>query len=133
MKKLIVLILVASLSLISSIAIADVDVSTLSYDELLVLQKKLTTEIMSRPEWKEVVVPAGIWTIGEDIPAGTYSLTCADEYGASFKAYPDSTMSDYDFVAISGNSPLGKYTFTEGMVIDLNRAVIFAPPVLLGF
>ncbi len=127
MKKLIVFILALSIVLLSSIAIADVDISALSYDDLLTLQRKLTAEIMSRPEWKEVVVPSGIWTIGEDIPAGTYSVSCADEYGTTIRVYEDSTMTKNDFVPISGDSPLGKYTFTEGMVIDISRAVIFAP------
>ena len=130
MKKLVCII--AIMCLIPMFALSD-SITEMSYDELISMHQQLVKEIMSRPEWKEVTVPAGIWVIGEDIPAGTYSLTSTDEYGSSISVYADKTMDDYDFVSISGKSPLGKYTFAEGMVIDISRAVIFAPPVILGF
>ena len=45
------------LASICTVAMADnVNLSSMSYEELLVLQKNLVKEIMSRPEWKDVKV-----------------------------------------------------------------------------
>ena len=130
MKKIMCLIIVVLM--VPSFALCE-DLSSLSYADLLALSKSVTAELMKRPEWKEVTVPSGVWIIGDDIPEGTYSIACADKYGSTITVYADSSMKDGDFTPISGDSPLGKITLTNGMVVDISRAVIFAPPVVLGF
>ena len=60
MKKIFSLIVALLFILLFSVtAAADTNLSEMSYDDLLTLQKELVNEIMSRPEWKEVEVPAG--------------------------------------------------------------------------
>ena len=131
MKKLFCLIMV--LCLIPIVALSDADLSSMSYEELLKLRSKIELEIMSRPEWKEVEVPAGEWRVGVDIPAGVYSFSVADEYCCSFKVYTDSSKKRYDFIVLSENSSYGRYVLEEGMILDITRHVIFAPAKGLGF
>ena len=128
MKKIICAVLV--MCLIPVLAFAE-DLSALSYDDLVALNQKVTAEIMGRPEWKAVEVPPGVWTIGVDIPAGTYSLSCVDKYGASVTVFKDGKQ--VDFRTASEKMPIGKYTFEDGMSISLNRTMVFAPPKGLGF
>ena len=64
MKKLFCLFLIVCL--IPVFAAAETDLSSMSYAELVELSQQITKEIMSRPDWKQVEVPAGVWNIGTD-------------------------------------------------------------------
>ena len=80
MKKLIVpliLSLILSLS-ISVSASAQVDLSSMSYDDLVALSKDVGRVIMQHDDFDSVSVPRGIWEVGSDIPAGTWILTSSD-------------------------------------------------------
>ena len=123
MKKLIVCVI--ALCMMISLASAE-DLSSLSFDQLLTLQKEVTAELISRPEWKEVTVPAGTWTIGTDIPAGFYSI----------KNTSDSlnlVETDGLYKALKGGEIVGKTEFKEGSSFECYYAVILAPAVSLGF
>ncbi len=132
MKKLLSILLF--LCLFTSFSFAETDLSQLSYDNLLTLQKELVKEIMSRPEWKEVEVPAGQYTIGVDIPAGWYSVRPKTQSAYSsvyFRWYPNPNNDYWDYMRIEDK--LGKFEFYEGMRIYLEDTTIFAPPIPLGF
>lgn len=58
-----------------------IDLSGLSFDELVALKTKIDLAIWNSQEWQEVTVPQGVWVVGEDIPAGTWTVTCATEPG----------------------------------------------------
>lgn len=66
-------------------AASDVDLSNLSFAELLELQQKVNHALWSCDEWKEVDVPMGVWDVGKDIPAGRYELS------------PGPNVSKYDY------------------------------------
>ena len=135
MKKLICLI--AAISLLFSIAIAETDFSSMSYDELISNYHELVAEIMSRPEWKEVPVPAGVWKIGEDIPEGTYSIKTYETYCVvevwrrALDDYTDKGL--YYTEVLTPEKPCGKIELPAGMLIKLGNIAVFAPPVILGF
>lgn len=76
MKKLFVLLLVLSLLCVSAIA-ESIDISGLSYDELVALKDRINKAIWESEEWQEVTVPIGVWKIGEDIPVGHWTITAA--------------------------------------------------------
>ena len=130
MKKLIALILVA-LSLIPMVAFADVDFSGMSFDELISLNEKLIQEIISRPEFKEVTVPTGSYKVGEDIPAGNYSLSFSSgTFGSMIQ------INDYqDVYSVSSSDPVvGKVTLKDGDSIKISMgSIVFKPYVGLGF
>ena len=132
MKKLFSILLV--LCLFTSLALAETNLSQMSYDDLLTLQKDLVKEIMSRSEWKEVEVPAGQYTIGVDIPAGWYSVRPKSQSSYSslyFRWYPNPSNNSWDYMRIEDK--LGRFEFYEGMRIYLEDTAIFAPPISLDF
>lgn len=78
MKKAIILILI--LCLLPIISLADVDLSSMSIEELQSLRKNICSEILSRSNWDSVVVPTGFYVIGEDIPAGHWTIRYKDPW-----------------------------------------------------
>ena len=54
------------------------DLSGLSYDELVMLKDRINLAIWQSQDWQEVTVPQGVWEVGKDIPAGTWTVKCAD-------------------------------------------------------
>lgn len=131
MKKLISVFLLLCL-LIGCAAADSIDLSSMTFDQLVDLQKSISAEIVKRPEWKEVSVPAGNYIIGEDIPAGTYSIEGADALAVIESTKPGSRMSEFYYMLDRGEV-VGKVELTEGCSLRLNGAVIFRPPVSLGF
>ena len=125
-----------ALVLLFTFAIAE-DLSSMSFDDLIALQKKIAAEIMTRPEWKKVEVPVGVWRIGEDIPAGTYciisneSSTLVQVWRNAINDYSDHGLI-YNEV-ISSSSPYGKMILEDGWIFTANDPVIFSPPMSLGF
>lgn len=137
MKKIASLFLAFMLMLcLFSAAYAETNLSEMTYSDLLDLQKELVKEIMSRPEWKEVVVPAGTWIVGEDIPAGVYS----------FRIYKDkvvihlwgAAVNDFDtnggiIISDYRDQDIGKVELKDGNVLEISKPMIIAPPMSLGF
>ena len=79
MKKLITIVLILAL-LLPAAALADLpDISGLSYDELVQLKDQINLAIWNSQEWQEVAVPIGVWKIGEDIPAGKWTIKAASD------------------------------------------------------
>lgn len=78
MKKLIasVCALVLTLAMAVPAAALDIDLSGLSWQELIDLRAAIMKEQLSRDEWQEVEVPQGLWKVGEDIPAGKWTIRC---------------------------------------------------------
>lgn len=54
-----------------------VDLSGMSFDELLVLKVEIDKALVKCEEWQEVEVPVGVYTVGEDIPEGHWNISAA--------------------------------------------------------
>lgn len=129
MKKIICIIL---LCILPVVALADLpDLSAYTFDDLMALRIVLNKEIMSRPEWKEVRVPAGNWVVGVDIPVGFYSIKATEDYTIIDLENKEGHFVFYN-VMDKGDS-CGKAEFAEGSTLSVNSTVILAPPVSLGF
>ena len=128
MKKLLCIIMI--LCVIPVISLAD-DLTSMSYEDLIALSRQITAEIMSRPEWKEVEVPSGEWTVGVDIPAGVYSITPVGS-SANFSCYDENGRLQVNLLCLNGK-PIGKVELKEGWTVKPSKPVIFAPPMTLGF
>lgn len=76
MKKLLALLL--ALVCMAAPAMAEVDLSGMSYDELVALKDQINLAIWESDEWQEVEVPQGIWVVGEDIPVGKWTIKYTD-------------------------------------------------------
>lgn len=78
MKRIIVLIL--TLCILMPCAFADIDLSGLTFEELVALRSQIQLEMMARDDWQSVTVPVGLWQIGVDIPVGHYSFKAIPDY-----------------------------------------------------
>lgn len=81
MKKILCIVLAAALigCLALPVAAEGIDLSALSWDELIALKAEINKELTTRDEWQEVVVPQGVWVVGEDIPEGKWTVRCATQ------------------------------------------------------
>lgn len=55
-----------------------INLDGMSYDELVTLKDQINLAIWNSAEWQEVTVPQGRWIVGQDIPAGKWTVKCAD-------------------------------------------------------
>lgn len=139
MKKIVAFVL-ALLLLIPS-AFAEVDLSSYSYEQLLELYRSVQQEIISRPEWKEVTVPKGVYVIGEDIPAGSYTIKSTDPggyiniflWGAEQKDYDTAGGLLVNEALYKSSQVLGRINLKNGNVLELSGTVIMTPVQGLGF
>ena len=130
MKKIICVVLILMLPVM---ALADgIDLSSMTYDQLITLRKSLTEEIMNRPEWKEVTIPAGDWNIGSDIPAGTYSITPTKYTLILIWEHGIDSGLVFNRLLDKGES-YGKITLKEGWIMQVSDPIILAPPISPGF
>lgn len=134
MKKLIALILIIALA--APVALADIDLSGMTFDELMDLQQQLTAALWASDGWQEVEVPVGYYVVGDDIPAGRWSVT-SDGY-IFIRLY--SSLKQY----LAGNDWIGGYggeagskvnlTLADGEVLEVvSTPIIFTPGTSLGF
>lgn len=148
MKKLLAVLLV--LCLLPWAVAEEIDLSGLSIDELRALQARIAEEIVSRPEWKEVTVPSGIYKIGADIPAGEYCIRCGkSSKGYIFFEYGEKTNASHsdieyprqfcDYIYADGDGKEFEFVnvlLIEGYYVKIEYGyAIFTPPVHadLGF
>ncbi len=130
MKKFLCLLLIALM--ITPGAIAETfDLSSLSFDQLRKLQQIVNQEIVSRPEWKEATVPAGTWTVGEDIPEGSYSIRYNGMIVIIDIEDQNGNMILYN--SLTNGGKIGKVKLVKGYTVELSDKVIFAQAETLGF
>lgn len=138
MKRIIILALIVLMAIPA--AAEDLDLSKLSFDELVILHKNIQLEIISRPEWKEVHVPAGHWIVGQDIPAGKYSFEKDYKYSGHINVWGLS-VGDYsrngglivNMPVYGDHEIVGRIELKTGNVLDLGCAFIIRPALSLGF
>ena len=64
---------------IPSAVISEVDLSGMSFDDLISLRQQVNLALFNSDGWQSVEVPAGFYQIGVDIPAGHWTITPAPE------------------------------------------------------
>lgn len=77
MKKMFLSIFLSILLAMPSASCA-VNLEAMSFSDLVELRRQIELELMSRKDWKEVLVQEGIYEVGVDIPAGHYTILAAD-------------------------------------------------------
>ncbi len=127
MKKMIpCLLAVAILLSVSVSAIASsfsFDFSPYSDEELIKLETALQKEKIDRGIAKSADIPSGTYTIGEDIPAGVYSIEMPK--GQSMGMV---TVNEYEAMyVLSKDSPtVGKITLKDGDVMNVLYPIILS-------
>lgn len=139
MKRLSAMLLI--LCMMPVFAWADIDLSSMTYEELRELQEKIAAEIVKRPEWKGVDVSPGNWRVGPDIPPGAYSVTLKDSRGSCFFAVWGYAVNDYttngglvyNQLLYQDKQSIGRIELLEGQVVEISNPVVFKPAERLGF
>lgn len=110
MKRIIVILLAC---LLAFPALADVDLASMSYDELEQLKTDVNREMAKRPEQSGFVFPAGVYYSGCGLPDGVYTLTNSRGGGAAFvyKSYES---------FLNGEDALNRAWVTEGNQYTMN-------------
>lgn len=133
MKKKI-LSVILTLCLLPVIALAEVDLSAMSVDELIALNKAVVMELMSRKDFKEVAVPAGTYKVGEDIPAGTYTVKAEGDQYIALNVLDKNGNYTLKMYIVEEDNPIGKLALEDGeTVATMGGIVIFTPYAGLGF
>ena len=112
----------------------DIDLSSLTTAELVAVRDAINKELAAR-NFAEigVTVPIGEYTVGEDIPAGVYTIKSTDLCRVS--VFADSSeryagFSEY----ISGDDIIGKLTLENGQFVRIKMgSAVFSPYKGLGF
>lgn len=141
MKKILALVVLLAILATTAASAAEIDLAGMTFDELRALQTQLNQEIHNRPEWKEVTVPAGDWVVGEDIPAGAYSVCITDPdtlvgvivWGSAKDDYESDGGLLYNILLMDDTLVYGKLKLAPGNIVAISGPVIFAPAVSLGF
>ena len=87
MKRLICVLLLVCMATFASAE--SIDLSGLSFADLVALKNRINLALWNSEEWQEVIVPQGIWKVGEDIPAGSWTVRCAAAFTAVIEYGPD--------------------------------------------
>ena len=130
MKRL--LCVLFALTLLPVYALADLpDLSGLSFDELVQLREQINLAIWNSSEWQQVTVPAGVYVIGVDIPAGHWTLKppagdsvvieyfkTADETGKR----PGDVVNGYYYESLADeDSPYASFVYMREVDIDMKE------------
>lgn len=122
-----------------------IDLSSMSYDELIELKNKINLAIWESEEWQEVTVPPGTYKIGEDIPAGHWTIKPGISHGYFHVWYfeqpnefnkPVAPLTKYDHSSLATEDfhPFDEeyihevdYDMIEGWYFYTENTVIFSP------
>lgn len=74
--RILALLFALVLSTVSFVYAETIDLSGMTYAELVALKNQINLAIWNSQEWQEVTVPQGVWVVGEDIPAGHWTVKC---------------------------------------------------------
>lgn len=126
--------------LLCSTALAEIDLSGMSFEELLDLRNAVDKAIWASDGWQEVEVPAGAYVIGEDIPAGKWNISAKGIIG-TMTLYPDKSDYDnqtYNFITMQMLQQDDTYNLTvsEGQCVVLDSSTFIFKPYTgagLGF
>ncbi len=146
MKKWISFFLVVCLLALPVLSLSEgIDLSGLSMADLVKLQERVTMAMWKTEEWQEVTVPAGMYQVGKEIPAGKWTITATPKasmanveigdklddtgmglswmgsyesnylYGKDSWVYDESKMNSWDV------------TLIEGFYVNLGATMVFTP------
>lgn len=130
MKKIWTSIIVTIMTVVSVTCFtlgAQIDLDSLSDEEIIALSQEIQKQIVDRNIQKTAHVPAGDYLVGQDIPAGTYSVKnnyTDEEHGAYIAVYADEEKSEM----LSGDNLYAGdekvVTLTEGTIFQVRHETL---------
>lgn len=144
MKRIFSFVFALALALfLAPAAFADVDLSSMSFDELVALKDQINLAIWNSADWQEVTVPQGVWQVGADIPAGKWTIKPIPwghsyirignelkDAGTDVKGIASETVNDPDYTYYDATKDKTEWTvdLTDGQYIVVNYGdCIFTP------
>ena len=120
------------------------DFSGLTLDQLISIQQQITSKMWETDEWQEVEVPVGVYRIGQDIPAGHWTISRKSRstmlvWGSALDESKTDIASGctYSYELVDGdNISSVSWELTEGSYLVINNApAVFTPfaGITLGF
>lgn len=103
------------------------DFSHYSFNELIALQSALNSALWASDGWQKVTVPAGVYVVGEDIPAGHWTI--AETENSYFRVYKNMYNGDLTgllyYSDLDGAENIKLY---DGNYIEIRyHSVVFTP------
>lgn len=130
MKKLIAVLIAALMLTGCASAAVDIDLSSLSFDELIELRTQIALEMWHRDEWKEAVAPSGYYEVGSDIPAGRWTISVVDSsaFVGFYKTLPDALKGENSlFSEALFDDETWSVIIEDGMGVNISGEVVFQP------
>lgn len=128
MKKVVLLVL--ALVLVGAVALAEVDLSGMTYDEMVELRDQLDKAIWASDGWQYVQVPGGDYDVGTDIPAGRWTLVGVDSYSeikvCESRALKDDYAAEIIYESLEHNQHYN-ITLEDGQYIKISGLIAFQP------
>ena len=138
--RILAILFALMLSTVTFVHAETFDLSNLSYDELIELHKQVSLAIMQSNEWKEVTVPVGTYIIGQDIPAGDYTVLYTGEVHSALyifsntQALEEDNYIDSAILSDAWGLSIGKLSLKDGQAIKISGSpLVFTPYKGLGF
>lgn len=132
MKKVLCVLLV--LALVGAAAYAAIDLSGMSFEELLDLRAQVDAALWASDGWQEVTVPMGVYYVGEDIPAGRWTV---DGQGNTVTVTIFSGDEEYwdTFYWLDSTDTTANINLKRGQRVEIASVVVFKPytGAALGF
>lgn len=143
MKKFVVIIVFVLLFVSVLSVSAQYDLSGLSYEGLQEIVSQAQKEMMTRPEFQSVEVPTGLYTVGKEIPAGTWTITTTNRLTQVITGSILDTGNNeiktgagegWYCLNVDSNNPIQNITLTEGYYVEVNiYSAIFSTPTGVSF
>lgn len=83
-KHVFLLISVLVISCATLCYAANIDLSGMSFNELVELQSEVNKALWASDGWKKVEVPVGTYEVGSEIPAGKYTVSRYEDEGFQY-------------------------------------------------
>ncbi|MBE5792440.1 MAG: hypothetical protein E7322_09835 [Clostridiales bacterium] len=134
MKKIVALLLALLFVLASVPVYAKTDFDSYTTEELISLRVSINVELLLRGAEKDFVVPIGVYTVGEDIPAGSYTVRAVTYGYITLYEDADSFYSFSEGINNADGEYIGKLTLEKGNIVKvLSGRLLFSPYQGLGF
>ena len=133
LSALLCLLILFSIAL-SATAFAGYSFKDMSQAEIVQVAAGLNDELIRRYLVEQVEIPAGRYTVGEDIPAGDYRITISSGYaylsvwGSEYNNFDDDgglLLSMVLNAESKETKEIGKAVLKDGNVIDFDSALVF--------
>lgn len=133
MKIRLLSLVLAVLLVFPGAAFAEINFDDYSVEELIALKTQIHTEIINRTkDEKSVRVPMGSYTVGIDIPAGTYMLIGGSDISMITVYSENGELLTIHSMYLDDN--VGRIDFLKGQRIEINGgAIVFSAYRGLGF